>query len=52
MDTMRIVGLFSQEANAEAERLIRQPTNFCDGQAQFGRPVANEAVLTLYALTK
>ena len=51
-DTHRMVGLFTQEANAEAERLIAQPTNYCDGQGLFSRSVANEAMLTLYSLTK
>lgn len=52
MDTHRVVGLFTQEANAEAARLIQQPTNYCDGQGQFSRKVTNEAVLTLFSLTK
>ena len=52
MDTHRMVGVFTQEANAEAARLIEKPTNYCDGQGNFGRPVANEAVLTLFSLTK
>lgn len=51
-DTHRLIGIFTQEANAEAERLIKQPTNFCDGQGNFCREIKNEAVLTLYALTK
>ena len=51
-DTHRVVGLFTQEANAEAERMIQKATNFCDGQGQYGRPLGNEAVLCLYALTK
>jgi hypothetical protein len=51
-DTHRVIGLFTQEANAEAEKLIAQPTNYCDGQGAFSRKVANEAILTLYALTK
>ena len=51
-DTHRMIGLFTQEANAEAARLIAQPTNYCDGQGLFSRKVANEATLTLFALTK
>ena len=51
-DTHRVVGLFTQEANAEAAKMIAKPTNYCDGQGSFSRPVANEAVLTLFALTK
>jgi hypothetical protein len=51
-DTHRIVGLFTQEANEEAERLIRRPTNFCDGQGYFGRPIGNEGILTLYSMTR
>ena len=52
MDTHRMVGVFTQEANAEAARLIEKPTNYCDGQGLFSRKVANEATLTLFALTK
>ena len=51
-DTHRMIGIFTQEANAEAERLIKMPTNYADGQGLFSRPVANEAILTLYSLTK
>ena len=47
-----MIGLFTQEANAEAERLIAKPTNYADGQGLFSRPVANEAILTLFSLTK
>ena len=52
MDTHRVIGIFTQEANAEAARMIEKPTNYCDGQGNFGRPVANEAILTLFSLTK
>jgi hypothetical protein len=52
MDTHRVVGLFTQEANVEAARLIKQPTNYCDGQGFYSRPVNNEAILTLFSLTK
>jgi hypothetical protein len=50
-DRIRILGLFTQEANAEAARLIRAPTNFVDGQGRPSRVVANEAILTLYSMT-
>lgn len=52
MDRFRIIGLFTQEANEEAARMIAKPTNYCDGQGGFGRQIKNEGVLTLYALTK
>ena len=47
-----MIGIFTQEANAEAARMIEKPTNYCDGQGNFGRPVGNEAILTLFSLTK
>ena len=51
-DAIRLFGLFTQEANAEAERMIFKPTNFCDGQGNPSRQLKNEGVLTLYSLTK
>jgi hypothetical protein len=51
-DTIRVIGLFTQEANEEARKLIEKPTNFCDGQGAPSRKLGNEAVLTFYALTK
>jgi len=52
VDAIRLFGLYTQEANAEAERLIKSPTNFFWGDGGFSRPLSNEAVLTLYSLTK
>jgi len=51
-DTIRAIGLFSQEANAEAARMISSPAYIVDGQGRFSRKTANEATLTLYSLTK
>ena len=51
-DTIRIIGLFTQEANKEAAEKIKQATNFADGQGNFSRNLGNEAVLSLYSLTK
>jgi hypothetical protein len=51
-DAMRLFGLFTQEANAEAERLIKAPTNFCDAQGLMGRTSENEAGIALYSLTR
>lgn len=51
-DTHRMIGIFTQEANEEAARLIEKPTNYADGQGLFSRPIANEAILTIYSLTK
>jgi hypothetical protein len=50
-DRVRIFGLFTQEANAQAEDLIRRPTNFVDGQGRPSRNLKNEGILTLYSLT-
>lgn len=52
MDAIRLFGLFTQEANLEAERVIKAPTNFFYGDGSFSRMLSNEAVLTLYCMTK
>ena len=51
-DRIRLFGLFTQEANIRAAELIRSPTNICDGQGGPSRKVSNEAVLTLFSLTR
>jgi hypothetical protein len=51
-DRIRLFGLFTQEANAEAAELIRKATNICDGRGAPSRLLKNEGVLTLYSMTK
>ena len=52
MDTVSMRGLFSQEANIEAERLIYAKTNLLTQQGTNSRTLGNEAVLALSVLTK
>ena len=52
LDTFRIIGLFTKEANHEATRSILTPTNFIDTNGEFTRGVAGEAALSLYMLTR
>jgi len=52
MDRIRLFGLFTQEANLEAERQIKAATNIADGQGRPVRKVGNEAILSLFSMTK
>jgi hypothetical protein len=51
-DTMRVVGLFSSEANREAEKIMYSPMNYVDSQANFWGGVYREGGLALYMMTK
>jgi hypothetical protein len=51
-DTFRLIGLFSEEANQEAKRVMYAPTNYIDTNGNFTRGVEGEAGITLYMLTK
>jgi hypothetical protein len=51
-DTMRVIGLFSAEANMEAQRVMQSPLNFLDARGNFIRGVHREGGLALYMLTK
>jgi hypothetical protein len=50
-DRVRLLGVFTQEANQEAAMTIRKTTNFADGQGRPSRQATNEAILTLYSMT-
>lgn len=50
-DTIRVIGIFSQEANATAEKIMNSPSQFIGTKGQSSRPLTNEGVLTLYCLT-
>ena len=52
MDTFRLIGIFSEEANKEAELSANAPLNFVDTNGNFTRGVAGEAGISLYMLTK
>lgn len=51
-DTMRVLGLFSIEANAEAKKLIESPMNYVSTKGEFIRGLQREGALALYMLTK
>lgn len=51
-DTISLRGVFTKEANEEAEKLIYAKTNFFDQQGRNSRVLGNEAIQTLYALTR
>ena len=48
---MSIKGIFSQEANAECDRIVRSKANILDINASNVRKSENEAIQTLYTLT-
>jgi len=49
---MRVIGLFSAEANMEAQRVMQSPLNFLDARGNFTRGIHREGGLALYMLTK
>ena len=51
-DQMTLKILWTQEANAEAERLMKQKTNILNVNGSSMRPIEHEAIHTLYILTK
>jgi hypothetical protein len=51
-DQVSVRVVFSQEANAECERLHGAPTNFLSANGTNVRVTTNEAIQTLYMLTK
>ena len=51
-DQMSIKGIFSQEANAECDKIVRSKANILDINASNVRKTENEAIQTLYTLTK
>lgn len=51
MDTYRNIGLFSNEANKEAEQIKRQPLNFLDAKGNPIRGIGREAGLAVYMMT-
>ena len=51
-DQISVRTLFSQEANLEAERIMSSNMNFFNSAGSNVRATTNEAVQTIYALTK
>ena len=51
-DQISVRTVFSQEANLECERLMKAPTNFVSCSGTNVRTTSNEAIQTLYTLTK
>ena len=51
-DQLSIKGIFTQEANAECDRLVRGKANILDINASNVRKSTNECIQTLYTLTK
>lgn len=51
-DQVTIKSVWSIEANAEAEKIIRTNSNFVDGGGAWTRGCNNEAVQTMYTLTR
>jgi len=51
-DQMSLVGMFTQEANAEAEKIMKSKMSLVTADGRPSRNVSNEAVLSLYMMTK
>ena len=51
-DTISVRGVFTQEANIEAEKLIYSKKNLLDNSGKNIRSLGKEAILGLYCLTK
>lgn len=51
-DQVTLRGVFTQEANLEAEKLIRSPKNILNITGKNIRKISNEGIQTLYNLTK
>lgn len=51
-DQVSIRTVFSQEANIECARLMKEPTQFLNGNGSNVRTTTNEAIQTLYMITK
>lgn len=51
-DQLTVKGVFSQEANAECDRLVRGKANILDINGNNVRVSTNECIQTLYTLTR
>lgn len=51
-DTLRLIGMYTNDANAEAERIQRNPMNYIDAEGRYTRGIGREAGLAIYMLTR
>ena len=52
MDTFRIIGLFTKEANMEADMMMHSPYNFLNPSGDLIRSVDREGGMGLYMMTR
>lgn len=52
MDTMSLRAVYTQEANAEADKYIYSKANILDQSGKCSRELGNEAIQALYGLTR
>lgn len=52
MDQVTVKPVYSAEANAEAERIIKEKSNFLTVTGRNIRSSSNEVIQTLYQMTK
>lgn len=51
-DTVRLIGMYTNEANEMAKKIMQSPTNYVGLDEKFMRGITREAGLGIYALTK
>ena len=51
-DMLSLIGLYTQEANMEAKKLINSKKNLIKTDGSAVRNVSNEGILSLYMMTK
>jgi hypothetical protein len=51
-DQISIIGLFTQEANEEAKKLLNSKTALVRADGSPARSISNEATLSLYSMTR
>lgn len=52
MDTVSVRGVFTKEANDEAEKLINSKTMILDQSGKLTRKIGNEGILAIFSLCK
>ena len=52
LDTIKVIGLFTAEANKQAETRIKDVSSIVDAQVKASRKLGYEAVNTLFCLTR
>ena len=51
-DTVSVRAVFTQEGNLDCERMMKEPTQFLNANGTNIRTTTNEAINTLYVMTK